>query len=117
MELQPVLEFTSHIEGKNAKVRIFPDRIEWDRPRGISGGKITAGILTMGASTLLTGVRDGKAATDMIPMKHVTGVTTQRDGLINSKVIVITSGNQIGFRVSHADAAKIKDTLSRLILA
>jgi hypothetical protein len=113
----PVLEFMSHIEGKNAKVRVYPDRIEWDRARGISGGKITAGILTGGLSVLATGVKNGKAASDMIPMKHVTGVTTQRDGLINSKVIVITSGNQIAFRVSHADAAKVKEVLSRLILA
>ncbi|MEZ2388873.1 hypothetical protein AB6813_04880 [bacterium RCC_150] len=93
---EPVYEFMSHIQGKNAKVRVYPDRIEWERNR----------LLGM-----------GKASTDMIPMKHITGLTTKRDGLINSKVSVITSGDTIEFRVSHTDAANVKEAISRLILA
>ena len=26
-------QFTSHIEGRNAQVMIYVDRIEWDRPK------------------------------------------------------------------------------------
>ena len=29
----PLMEFTSHIEGRNAKVAIYDDRIEWGRGR------------------------------------------------------------------------------------
>jgi hypothetical protein len=37
---QPLLRFKSHTEGKNANVEIYTDRIEWERPRGISAGKL-----------------------------------------------------------------------------
>lgn len=52
----PLHEFTSHIQGKNAQVRIYPDRIEWEQKRGVSGGKLTAGVMTAGLSLLATGV-------------------------------------------------------------
>jgi len=29
--------FVSHVDGKNAQVRIFSDRVEWEKPRGVSG--------------------------------------------------------------------------------
>ena len=31
MNAAPLMQFTSHIEGKNAKVFIYSDRIEWSR--------------------------------------------------------------------------------------
>lgn len=116
METSPIHVFTSHIEGKNATVSIYSDRLEWIKPRGISGGKITAGLLTGGVSLLATGVKGGKSGTEMIPIKSITSVTTKRDGLLNSKVVVVTSGNTIEFRVSHDEAAETKDVLTRLIL-
>lgn len=116
METSPIHVFTSHIEGKNATVSIYSDRLEWIKPRGISGGKITAGLLTGGVSLLATGVKGGKSGTEMIPVKSITSVTTKRDGMLNSKVVVVTSGNTIEFRVSHAEASETKDVLTRLIL-
>jgi hypothetical protein len=116
MEQQPIYEFTSHIEGKNAKVSVYPDRVEWLKPRGVSGGKVTAGILTMGLSTLATGVKNGKSGTEMIPVKSMSSVTTKRDGLMNTLVQVITSGNTIDFRVSHNEAKQVKEVLTQLIL-
>ncbi|GAA2199049.1 hypothetical protein [Sinomonas flava] len=110
METTPVMEFTSHIEGKNAKVRIYSDRIEWDRDKSRS---VAAAAFTSGMSLLAP---RKKASTDMIPIKQITGVTTKRDGLVNSKVCVITSGNTIEFRVSHADAAAVKNAISQLII-
>ena len=33
------MEFTSHIEGRNAKVAVYEDRIEWGRQRITLSGK------------------------------------------------------------------------------
>ena len=100
----PLHVFTSHISGKNAKVAIYPDRIEWERPRGLSAGKLTAGVATGGFSLLATGFKNGKTGTEMIPIKNISSVATKRDGLLNTLVQVITSGNTIDFRVSHSEA-------------
>lgn len=113
---RPLFEFTSHIEGKNAKVQIFPDRLEWNLARGVSGGKVTAGVMTAGLSMLATGVRNGKSGSEMIPIKNITSVNTKRDGMLNTLVQVVTSGNTIDFRVSHAEAAHIRGILNDLIL-
>lgn len=113
---QPLYTFTSHILGKNAKVSIYTDRVEWAVARGVSGAKVTAGVMTAGLSMLATGVKNGKAGTEMIPVKSITSVTTKRDGMLNSKVSVITAGNTVDFRVSHAEAQIVKDTLTRLML-
>lgn len=116
MDAAPILTFTSHIDGKNAKVSVFADRIEWIKPRGLSGGKLTAGVLTGGVSLLATGVKNGKTGTEMIPVKSISSVTTARDGMMNTKVSVITSGNTVDFRVSHSEAAQVKQVLTQLIV-
>ena len=116
MSEQPLYQFTSHILGKNAKVAIYEDRVEWERPRGVSGGKITAGVLTGGLSMLATGVRNGKSGTEVIPVKSISSVTTRRDGFVNSFVSVITVGNTIDMRVSHKEAAVVKQVLTDLVL-
>lgn len=112
-----LLKFKSHINGKNADVAIFPDRIEWLMARGVSGAKVTAGVLTAGLSMLATGVKNGKAGTEMIPMKSITGVSTKRDGMINTVVTVTSSSSAIGFRVSHKEAEQMRQLLNQLILA
>ena len=113
---QALYTFTSHIMGKNAKVSIYTDRVEWAVARGVSGAKVTAGIMTGGLSMLATGVKNGKAGTEMIPIKSISSVTTKRDGLINSYVSVITAGNTIDFRVSHKEAEIVKSTLTQLMI-
>lgn len=117
MDLNVLHQFTSHIDGKNAQVQIYRDRIEWVRPRSASKGKLTAGVLTMGLSLAATGVKDGKSGgTEMIPVKSMSSVTTKRDGFLNTKVSVITSGNTVDFRVAHAEAQVVQDVLTQLIL-
>ncbi|MFJ4284049.1 SHOCT domain-containing protein [Paenarthrobacter nicotinovorans] len=116
MHETPLQTFTSHVAGKNAKVTVYADRLEWKQPRGISGGKLAAGALTGGLSLLATGVKDGKSGTEMIPIASISSVTTKRDGMLNSKVCVITTGNTIDFRVSHGEAAGIANLLKQLIL-
>ncbi|MFE0512937.1 SHOCT domain-containing protein [Streptomyces sp. NPDC058964] len=116
MHSAPLMTFKSHIEGKNADVAIYHDRIEWVRGRGVSGKKLTAGLLTGGMSLLATGVRDGRAGSEMIPVKNVSSVVTKRDGLMFTKVVVVASGNTIDFRVPHDAAPGIKSLLTDLIL-
>lgn len=96
-----VLRFASHIDGKNAKVAIYPDRIEWERE-----GRITATRVLTGAA-LITGARKG-GSTEMIPMRAVTSVTTRKDGLRNYAVSIITAGNTIDLRVSKDEAERVK---------
>lgn len=115
MEQTALMTFTSHIDGKNAVVSIYPDRLEWEKPKGLSAGKLTAGVMTMGLSLAATGVKSG-GANEMIPVKSMTSVTAEKDGLRFWKVSVITSGNTIDFRVSKDEATAIKDTLTRLML-
>lgn len=114
MAEKPLYTFTSHIQGKNAKVSIYPDRVDWSRA-GLSGGKLLAAGLTLGASAIVTGVRH--SSTEMIPVKSITSVATKKGAVNNTVVSVITSGATIDFRVSHKEAKIVQDTLNRLILA
>lgn len=111
----PVLEFTSHIAGKNAKVRVYRDRIEWDR-KGLlgTGGKAVLAASTAGLSYLATGVT-GKRDTEMIPIKSISSITTKK-GVLNTLVTMITTGNTIEMNVSHKEAAELKDLVQNLML-
>lgn len=112
----PVLEFTSHIAGKNAKVRVFRDRIEWSR-KGWIGAKTRhiTGAATMGMSYLVTGVKtrdDG----EIIPIKSLSSVTSKR-GLRNTLLTFITTGNTLEMNVSHKEADAVKDLVQTLMLS
>lgn len=113
MSDKPLFEFTSHIDGKNAKVQIWSDRIEWER-KGVSAGKVAAGIWTLGISTAFTGLRGHD--TDMIPVAMITSVTSKKGMGSNTVVSVSTAAGNVDFRVSHKEAATARDTLNRLIL-
>jgi hypothetical protein len=107
----PIHSFESHIEGKNARVEIHEDRIEWARDRGRS---TTAALLTGGASLL---TKRKTESTEILPVRSISSVSTKRDGMRNSLVIVSAPGAGLAFRVSHAEAAQAKETLTRLMLA
>lgn len=114
-EEQPIYRTTSHIDGKNSAVRLFWDRIEWDVPRGISGSKIATGALTMGASLLVTGVKGGKDAFEILYLRHVTGASMKKDGMLYYRIEVTTSGgsgsNTIPFRVHRNEAQDFRQKL------
>jgi hypothetical protein len=106
--MSALMTFTSHIHGKNAKVSVYPDRIEWEQP-----GRVTLTRLATGGA-LTGGVRKG-GSTEMIPVRAVTSVTTRKDGMRNSVVSLIASGNTIDTRVSHSEADQLKRTLLQLM--
>ncbi|MCX5037305.1 SHOCT domain-containing protein [Streptomyces coelicoflavus] len=116
MSSDALMTFKSHIEGKNAEVAIYHDRVEWARSRGMSAKKLTAGFLTGGASLLATGVRSSDAGAEMIPIRSISSVVAKRDGLMYTKVVVVASGNTIEFRVPHDSAPGIKALLTDLVL-
>ena len=109
----PILEIESHIEGKNAKVSVYRDRVEWERGKAVSGGKMTAAVLTLGMSAAVTGgVKSRKGAgTEVIPMRAITSVTTRRDSMMNDIVSIITPGNTIDLRCPKREAERLKATI------
>lgn len=104
-----LMEFTSHIAGKNARVVIYNDRIEWEQQGKVSALKVVTG------AALVAGARKG-GSSEMIPIRAITSVTTKKDGLRNHAVSIITGGNTIDMRVSKSEADQIKATLTRLML-
>lgn len=109
---QPIYEVTSHISGKNAQVRVYQDRVEWERGKSASKAKITAGVLTLGTSLLVTGVRTRKhAGVEVIPMRSITAVASRRDSMINDMVVITTAGAAIEMRCSKTDAAQLRNMI------
>ncbi len=108
----PVLEITSHIDGKNAKVRVYVDRVEWERGKHVSGAKVTAAVMTGGLSLAATGVRTRKdAGVEMIPMRSISSVVQKHDTVLNDVVSIITSGNSIDMRCSRAEAGQLRQVI------
>ena len=91
---QPVLSFKSRIEGKNADVSVYPDRIEWGK----------------------TGLLGGVKKTEMIPLRHASSVSSSKDGLSRSKIEVVSPGGAISFRVPRVEADSIVQTITQLML-
>jgi hypothetical protein len=104
---KPLYEFVSHIDGKNAKVQIWPDRIEWERNK-VSAFKVMTGV------GFVTGFKNKN--TDMVPMKMITSVTSKKGAGFNTIVSVNTAGGAVEFRVGHKEAEKARNTLNQLIL-
>lgn len=112
-----LLHTKSRISGNNADVHIYSNRIEWARePRGL-GWNITALVLllcTAFISLIWMRPQFKTRATKMIPASKIMSFQTRKDGAINTKVTVITSGNTVEFRTGHDKAAAIKNTLTGL---
>lgn len=116
---QPLLTVTSHIEGRNAIVTVWNDRIEWTRGKTVSAWKLLLAILTGGISLIFTwGImtRAG-SGTEMIPISRINAVTTERDTAINDRVTFVTAGSTITMRCNRQRAAELAATVQRLILA
>jgi Short C-terminal domain len=117
METSPIAIFKSHVDGKNADVAIYPDRVEWAKESFLgTGGKLVLGVATGGVSLFKTGVSGKLKGTEMIAMKSISSVTSKRDGIRFTAVAIIGTGNTISFRVSHADAIPMRELLTSLVL-
>jgi hypothetical protein len=108
---QPLMQFMSAVAGGNAKVSIYPDRIEWARRGYKPAGGVTAALLTAGLSLALPGRRD----TNMIPIRQIQGVSTHRAGLSYTTVRVASAGDVTEFRAGRKQAEDIRALLLSLM--
>ena len=115
METKSLLEFTSHVDGKNATVQIFVDRVEFNKPGRVTITRLAGASVTLGATLLGSGLRTGGEA-EMIPIKNISSVHTGKDGLRFHKVVITASNAEIEFRVDKAIADAAKELISQLIL-
>ena len=107
----------SRISGKNADVRIYDNRVEWAREAHGKAWNITAlaiAFCTVGISLIWFRPQFVTNATEVIPAAKISSIQTIKEGPINTKVSVITSGATIDFRTGHANAESIKSTLTGL---
>ena len=86
-----LMTIRSHINGRNALVTVWPDRIEWAR----------------------TGSLGGRRDTNTIFLKSVTGIRTQRSsGLTYTDVSVESAGSSVVMRVTKAQAAALRQIVA-----
>lgn len=78
-----LMEFAAHLDGRNATVRIYPDRLEWQR----------SGSLT---KKLMTGGLGGRSRdTEVIPARAITGVTSHKHGFGYTDVRILMAGRTV----------------------
>lgn len=109
-----LFDFESHIEGKNARVRLYPDRLEWERQdKMTTGAKAATAVMTMGLSYAATGFKQNRD-TETIYVRQITSVKTKRH-IVNTSLIVIAAGNTIDMKISHDEADRVKRELNMLM--
>jgi hypothetical protein len=104
---KPIFEVMTKGDGKNARITLWPDRLEWEKGGGISGGKVVAAILTSGLSLAFTGLRGNKEEFETLPLSAVVGVSI-RKGDKGQIVAVSTAAGDIDFCVSRQNAAAFR---------
>jgi hypothetical protein len=88
----------SHESGRNSRVILFPDRIERVKERSRAS------------------ISRARQDTEVTPIRSVSSVQANKDGVLYTKVTVFASGNTIEFRIHHDDAQRFKDAVMQLVL-
>lgn len=118
--MEPLTTFTSHVAGRNARVRVYPDRIEWAQPGRTMVANVLLIILalyTVGLTLLAAACRPrfAEQGRQMLAMRAVQSVASERDGLYTA-VLVSAGANAIRFRVSNGEAPAIEQLVRDLVL-
>lgn len=95
----PIFSCKSHEAGRNSTITLWPDRIE--RVQDHRLGSLSR----------------AKQDTEVIPVRAISSVQAKKDGLAYTKVTVYASGNNVEFRVGHAEAQRLKDEITKMVLA
>lgn len=112
--MEPLMHLKSHINGRNATVTIYPDRVEWRRKSIMTtGAKAALGVATAGMSLLATGVR-GTDEGEIIPIDQISHVSRKRGMGLNTVVVLTTSAGDLELRVSHADADHVIELVNAI---
>lgn len=80
-----LMAFKSHVEGRNARVTVWPDRIEWTRHRML-----------------------GRDDTNTILTRSVTGIKTHKGGLQYTTVSIQSGASSVAMKVTKAQAAELR---------
>ncbi len=97
-EPMAIMQMTSHDEGRNATVTLYPDRIERVKERAFGS------------------LSRARQDTEVIPIKVITSVQAKKQGM-RTNVTVFASGNTVDFRIAHHEAQRFKDAIMQLVLA
>ena len=109
--------FEAQVAGANATVTVYTDRIEYMKPKNVSGGKVAAAVMTGGLSLMAGGVKNNKSGgTAVIPIRQISSVTSRNDGIRYSIMSVTSAGGAVlEFRSLKADIANAMPTIMRLV--
>lgn len=108
----PLMQFKSHIAGRNADVTLYQDRVEWSKPGRSWIGPAIAAVFTVGIA--LIWYRGSGRTTEIIPIRSINSVTSRQVGM-GAAVSVITSGNTIDMRCSRAEGEEFQRRVMGLI--
>ena len=92
-----IMTVISHDEGRNARVSLFPDRIERVQERSFGS------------------MSRARQDTEVTPIRAISSVQAKKSGF-RTNVTVFASGNTIDFRLGHDEAQRFKDAVMRLVL-
>lgn len=101
---EPLATFKGFAKKGVVEVDVYSDRVEW------------AFKSHMRASARLFRLA-GADKVEMMPIRAISSVTSERDGMAFEKVTLIASGNTVGFKLKTKDAIEAKDLIQKLMLA
>jgi hypothetical protein len=102
----PIIEpFSSHIEGRNATVTIYPDRIKYVRPRGFPMELVAKALPFLGRE------EEGK----IVPIRESSALEQRHDGAFYSVVEVTTTNQSVAMRLGHRFATEVHEEIDQLI--
>lgn len=108
MDTDPAFSFTSHVAGRNARVDVYSTHINWrSKPVLPVWALLLIMVCTCFISLLFKPLRTFRVSTSSIPMKAVTGVTSQPSRL-QAKLTIIAPGTVIEARIAQTEADAIR---------
>lgn len=117
---EPLAAFTSHIAGRNARISIWPDRVELVRPGRTAVANtllVVLAVCTLGLALLAPSCRPRFADQDsqMVPIRSIQSVSSHRE-TVHSVVTLAAGHTNIEVRVSKSEAEQIESLVRKLML-
>lgn len=109
----PVLELTSQMRGRTARVWVFRDRIEWYRRTGPSLlSRSVLAAATDGGSEV--GVANGDGEAESVQLDAISSIATERVGM-HVRLSFATKGSSVEMAVSRSKATRMLEVLRELM--